>query len=235
MDHAISDQDSLEAFDDAMLVDQARSGREKAVRVLIRRHNRLLFRLVRGFVRDDAEAEDIVQETYVRAFTGLAAFCGEAAFSTWLSRIAINEALGRLRKRRLVVDLDTLDRLGGPSGGDNVIMFPISPAPPPGPEAETARSEIRAALERAVDTLPASYRAVFILRDVEGLSTEDTALHLSIRSETVKTRLHRARRLMQNALRKEFSEGFADLFPFDGERCTDMAERVVQRLRRLRT
>lgn len=215
---------------DAALVARAKSGSEEAVRVLVKKHNRLLFRLARGFVRDDAEAEDIVQETYVRAFSRLDGFRGDAAVSTWLSRIAINEALGRLRKRRPMADLAELESGAARPAGDNVLMFPIVPTVP-NPETETAREQIRKTLERAVDTLPSAFRAVFILRDVEGMSTEDTATYLSIRSETVKTRLHRARRLLKKAIEAELSSGFADLFPFDGDRCAHMADKVMERLR----
>lgn len=216
---------------DAALVARARSGSEEAVRILVRKHNRLLFRLARGFVHDDAEAEDVVQETYVRAFSRLDTFRGEAAISTWLSRIAINEALGRLRKRRPTADLAALESGRAGPAGDNVVMFPIVPTVP-NPETEAAREQIRATLERAVDTLPADFRAVFILRDVEGMSTDDTAAHLSIRPETVKTRLHRARRLLKTAIEKKLSAGFADLFPFDGDRCAHMADKVIERLGR---
>ncbi|MDN2566309.1 RNA polymerase sigma factor [Aquibium sp. A9E412] len=229
--HAAQARATDASTDDAALVALARQGSEAAVRALVARHNRLLFRLARGFVHDDAEAEDVVQETYVRAFGRLAHFRGEAAFSTWLSRIAINEALGRARRRRPSADLAVLETAAGRASGDNVVMFPIVPSTPD-PEAETARRQLRATLERAVDTLPPAFRTVFILRDVEGLSTEETADHLQIRPETVKTRLHRARRQMRAAIERELSVGFADLFPFDGERCADMADRVVARLRR---
>ncbi|PSM17478.1 RNA polymerase sigma factor [Nitratireductor sp. StC3] len=215
--------------DDADLVARARSGSEEAVRLLVRKNNRLLFRLARGFVHDDAEAEDVVQETYVRAFSRLDGFRGEAAVSTWLSRIAINEALGRLRKRRPMADLAELETGAAGPAGDNVVMFPIVPSAPD-PETETAREQIRATLERAVDMLPPAFRTVFILRDVEGMSTEETAAHLSIRPETAKTRLHRARRLLKRAIEKELSAGFADLFPFDGDRCAHMADKVIERL-----
>ncbi|WP_127599180.1 RNA polymerase sigma factor [Nitratireductor alexandrii] len=215
--------------DDADLVARARSGSEEAVRLLVRKNNRLLFRLARGFVHDDAEAEDVVQETYVRAFSRLDGFRGEAAVSTWLSRIAINEAVGRLRKRRPMADLAELETGAAGPAGDNVVMFPIVPSAPD-PETETAREQIRATLERAVDMLPPAFRTVFILRDVEGMSTEETAAHLSIRPETAKTRLHRARRLLKRAIEKELSASFADLFPFDGDRCAHMADKVIERL-----
>src|SRR5690606_19126522 len=147
----------------------ANAGSEAAVRILVQRHNRLLFRLVRGLVRDDAEAEDIVQETYVRALTRLASVRGGAAFSTCLARIAIHEAHQRQRRRqrRVQVTLETLDQPDAAKRASNVVPFPA-------PDAEAVRGEVRAALERAVDRLPAAYRVVFMLRDIEGLNTAET-------------------------------------------------------------
>jgi RNA polymerase sigma-70 factor (ECF subfamily) len=188
----------------------------------VQRHNRRLFRTARGIVRDDAEAEDIVQETYVRAFTNLTAFRGEAGIATWLTRIAMNEALGRLRRRRPRADLAELE-----TGGDaRVVLFPA----PPGPEAEAGRSEVRHLLEACIDALPGPQRMVLILRDIEGLSAEATAAQLGIRPETVKTRLHRARRRLRVALAARVAGSFADLYPFDGARCAGMADLVVRRV-----
>lgn len=215
-----ADRVDLEARGDAELVDLARHGDEAAVRILIRRYNQRLFRVARGISGDDAEAEDIVQETYVRAFTHLGAFRGAALFSTWLTRIALNEALGRMRCRRPTVGLDELDE--GDSQGGSVIMFP-TPSSPDNPETETGRSQARFILERAIDGLPEPFRLVLVLRDLEGLNTEETAAQLSLKAETVKTRLHRARRLMRAAI--------AGLFPFGGARCVRVADRVVARLR----
>ncbi len=217
----------LDALDDEALVARAREGDEGAVRALVRRHNRQLFRVARGVVRDDGEAEDIVQETYVRAFTRLESFRGSAAFATWLTRIALNEALGRLRRRRPAADLAQLDTA---CNGAQVIMFPTSPIPS-NPEHEAGREQVRKVLERAVDELPDPFRMTFILREVQGLSTEETATRLAILPETVKTRLHRARRLLRANIEKTLSPRFADLFPFDGERCVRMADRVIDRLR----
>jgi RNA polymerase sigma-70 factor (ECF subfamily) len=213
---------------DAELVAHARAGEEPAIRALIRRHNPRLFRIARGVVRDDAEAEDVVQETWVRAFTSLDSFRGEAAFSTWLTRIALNEALGRLRRHRPMADLSEIDAGAAPDG-DRVIMF-TTIGQTPGPESETGREQVRRLLERAVDELAEPFRMVFILRDVQGLSTEETAEALSIRPETVKTRLHRARAMMRASLERSLAPRFGDLFPFDGERCVRMADRVVARL-----
>jgi RNA polymerase sigma-70 factor (ECF subfamily) len=216
-----------EALEDTELVALAGRGDEGAVRALVRRYNQQLFRIARGVVRDDGEAEDVVQETYVRAFTRLREFRGEASFATWLTRIALNEALGRVRRRRPTADLSQLDAA---SHGGQVIMFPTSPAPS-SPEHEAGREQIRRVLEQAVDELPDAFRIVFIMREIQGLSTEETAADLDIRPETVKTRLHRARKLLRKALERTFAGRFSDLFPFDGERCVAMADRVVARLR----
>jgi RNA polymerase sigma-70 factor, ECF subfamily len=219
----------LEGLSDEELVDLARQGGENAIRLLVKRNNRRLFRVARAVVRDDAEAEDIVQETYVSAFTKLDSFRGNSRFSTWLTRIALNEALGRAPKRRPSAELAELDISDGVNGG-SVIMFPTS-LKPPGADAELARKQVRDLLERAVDELPDRFRLVFILRDIEEMSTEDTASQLSLKPETVKTRLHRARRLMRLAVEKQVSATFSELFPFDGARCERMADRVIDRLR----
>ena len=214
---------------DEELVALARQGGENAVRVLIKRNNRRLFRAARAVMRNDAEAEDVVQEAYVLAFTKLDSFRGGAQFSTWLTRIALNEALGRVRRRRPTAELSELDVAAGPQGG-SVIMFPTS-LTPPAADAELARGQVREFLEKAVDDLPDAFRTVFILRDVEEMSVEETANQLSLKPETVKTRLHRARRLMRAAVEKRVAATFSELFPFDGARCEGMADRVVERLR----
>jgi RNA polymerase sigma-70 factor (ECF subfamily) len=214
---------NLQALADEPLVRLAAQGDEGAVRILIRRHNRRLFRVARAVLRDDAEAEDVVQETYVRAFSNLASFRGEARLSTWLTRIALNEALGRARRRRPTVELSDTELQEG-----RVLIF--SPATPTSPESETARSHVRDVLEDAVDALPDPFRMVFILRDVEGMDIEETAAQLLIKQETVKTRLHRARGMLRRTIEQRFSAGFSDLFPFDGERCAGMADRVLERL-----
>lgn len=223
-------QPEIEALDDQALVERAREGREDAVRLLVKRNNRRLFRVARAVVRDDGEAEDIVQETYVRAFTRLRSFRGDSSFATWLTRIALNEALGRMRKQRPRAGLDEIDAAAGGRHQGHVIMFPNS-LTPPGAEAELGRSQVRDVIERAVDELPEAFRLVFVLRDIEELSVEETASQLAIRPETVKTRLHRARRLMRASLEKRLSAGFSELFPFDGARCDRMADRVWERLK----
>lgn len=213
--------------DEAALVAQARRGDERAVRAIIARNNQRLFRTARAVMRDDTEAEDIVQETYVRAFTRLDTFRAEASLSTWLTRIALNEALGRLRKRRPAASLDEFIATESAAS----VTLPQLTGAVENPETATARLEMRRMLEDVVDRLPDAFRIVLVLRDIEGLSTEETAAQLSIRAETVKTRLHRARKLIRAELEERTRAGFADLFPFAGARCAEVADRVVLRLR----
>lgn len=214
---------------DAGLVELARQGGENAIRTLIERNNQRLFRAARSVLRNDGEAEDVVQETYVKAFTALASFRGEASFSTWLTRIALNEAVSRLRRRRKNSDLEALDQAVSADAG-LVSLFPLSLVSLPA-DTEAARSEMRQMLETAIDGLPEGFRTVFVLRDVEGLSTEETADHLALKQETVKTRLHRARRMLRVVLEEELRGSFAEIYPFDGARCVHMADRVIAKLK----
>ncbi|HQZ12743.1 MAG TPA: RNA polymerase sigma factor [Devosia sp.] len=218
---------SPKTLDDAALLALARQRNEAAVRELIRRNNQRLFRAARAILRNDAEAEDVVQETYVKAFTRLATFEGRSAFSTWLTRIAINEALGRRRKKRPTLDIEAAEL--AQTGGAEIIPFPGA-AVPPSPEASAMRGEMQKILEELVDSLPEPFRVVFVLREVEDLSTDEVASHLSIQLGTVKTRLFRARKLLREGLEARFSSGFAGVYPFDGLRCARMADRVVARL-----
>ena len=224
----------VRAFDHHALAEEelvalCRAGDEGAVRALIQRHNQRLFRTARGILRNEHEAEDAVQEAYVRAFTSLDTFRGHSAFSTWLTRILINEALGRVRRRRGAAELEQAEVVTA-SGGAPVIMFPLSPGPA-SPEAEAGREQVRRVLERALDQLPDAFRTVFVLRDIEGLGVEETATLLSMKPETVKTRLFRARRLMRKQVEEDLAGRFAEVFPFAGQRCARIADRVIARLR----
>jgi RNA polymerase sigma-70 factor, ECF subfamily len=209
---------------DGVLVAQALRRDESAIRELIRRNNQRLFRVARAVLRDDAEAEDVVQETYVKAFTKLASFEGKAAFSTWLTRIALNEAIGRKRRMRPTAELDLVEAAQGT--GAELIPFPGA-ASPMSPETMTARGEMGAVLEEVIDGLPEAFRMVFVLREIEELSTEEVAAFLAIKAATVKTRLFRAKKLLREAMEARFSQGFAAVYPFDGMRCTRLADRVV--------
>jgi len=211
---------------EADLVAGARQGEEAAVRAIIRHNNRRLFRVARAIVRDDSEAEDVVQESYVRAFTRLGDFRGESSLSTWLTRIVINEAYGRLRRRRATVDWTTVEAV--PTIEAQIIPFP---SPQLDPERTMAQHEISRLLERAIDALPDAFRVVLVARLIEEMSVEETAKLLSLRPETVKTRLHRARALLRADLERSVGPLLTEAFPFDGRRCERMADAVVERLR----
>jgi len=210
------------------LVDHAKNGDQSAFRQIMERHNRRLYRVARAVMRDDTEAEDVVQETYLRAFSNLSKFRGESSLTTWLTRIALNEALGRKRKQRATVTLESLETAQETSA--QIIQFPAMDTEAD-PERSAAQHEIRRLLERAMDALPEAFRLVFVMRDVEEMSIEETAAHLGIRPETVKTRLHRARRLLRQSLDGQLASTLKGAFPFAGARCTRITETVLSRLR----
>jgi RNA polymerase sigma-70 factor, ECF subfamily len=218
------------ALDDAELVQLALQRNGEAFRAIMQRHNRRLYRVARSIMHDDSEAEDVVQEAYVLAFGNLAKFRAESSLATWLTRITLNEALGRLRRRRPTVDLSSLDM---PSvDGAQVIPFPTMPSNED-PERNAAQREIRCLIERAIDELPEIFRVVFVMRDVEDMSIEETAAFLGLRPETVKTRLHRARKLLRQALDEKLAPVLTDVFPFAGKRCLRITDEVLNRLQLL--
>ena len=221
-------REDVSQYPDPDLVALARTGDGPAFAAIMTRYNQRLYRVARGVVRDDGEAEDVLQEAYMRAFAALPAFRGEASLSTWLTRIVLNEALGRLRRRRPTEELDAIDR-AVLSGDSRVIMFPGLNAPGD-PESAAARAEVRRLLEGAIDDLPETFRVVFVMRDIEEMSIEETAGHLAIPAETVKTRLHRARRLLRKGLDAKLAPALKDTFPFQGARCARITETVLARL-----
>ena len=212
------------SLDDGALVSLVQGGDRSAFRHIMQRCNQRLYRVVRGVVDNDAEAEDIVQEAYVHAFEKIDSFRGEASIATWLTRIALNEAYGRLRKRRQTVDVEHIDAVAPMPG--KVVMFP-NRFGSEDPAAAAAREQLRRMLEFAVDGLPEAFRIVFVLREIEGCTVDETATALDLRPETVKTRLHRARRLLRKALHENVSSALTDAFPFLGPRCQRMTERVM--------
>ena len=219
---------NLDALGDPELVAQALpEGSIGAFRAIMQRHNRRLYRIARAVLRDDSEAEDVVQEAYVRAFTNLAEFRGDSSLATWLSRIVLNEALGRLRRRRPTADLAALDNRS-PSQAE-IIPFPLA-SPQLDPERTMAQRQIQLLLERAIDDLPDDFRIVLVARVIEEMSIEETAALFGLRTETVKTRLHRARKLLRDALEKQVGPVLTDAFPFDGARCARMSNKVLERL-----
>ena len=213
--------------DDAALVDFALHGHRDAFRHVMQRCNQRLYRLARGVLNDDAEAEDAVQESYARAFEKLDSFRGEASLLTWLSRIVLNEAYGRLRQRKRTVDVDQIET--SQSEGGAVLTFP-SRFGHEDPSAVAARDQIRRLMEQAIDGLPEPFRIVFVMREIEECTVDETATSLDLRPETVKTRLHRARRLLRVALHDRLAATLTDTFPFLGARCQRMTENVLRRL-----
>jgi RNA polymerase sigma-70 factor, ECF subfamily len=211
--------------DDAGLVRRALIRDDAAFRTIMERHNRRLYRVARSILRNDAEAEDAVQDAYVSAFTHLADFRGDSSLTTWLSRIVMNEALGRLRRERPTVGLEILEAQRTEA---QIIRFPQAAAS--NPEQTMAQRQILQLVERATDNLPEIFRIVFITRVIEGMSVEETADLLGLQPKTVKTRLHRARRLVREQLDKQIGAVLMDAFPFAGKRCERMTNAVMQRL-----
>jgi RNA polymerase sigma-70 factor, ECF subfamily len=217
------------ASTDAELAMRLRRGDAAAFRTLMQRYNQRLFRMARGVLGDSADAEDAVQEAYVLAFTHVDQFREAASLVTWLSRIVLNEAFRRLRQRKDMTALDDGDDSLGKTGIAQVLPFPGALGPST-PEEDAARAEIRRVLERAIDNLPDIFRVVFVLREIEQMSVEETATCLAIQTDTVKTRLHRARRLLGRSLRQQLSPDLTGVFPFAGERCSRIVTRVLERL-----
>ncbi|TWB94616.1 RNA polymerase sigma-70 factor (ECF subfamily) [Bradyrhizobium macuxiense] len=210
---------------DAELVQRAIARDEAAIRAIMQANNRRLFRLARGILRNDNEAEDAVQDAYVRAFTHLDQFRGDSSLSTWLSRIAINEALSRVRSRRSNVEWSEL-----PKGAleAQIIQFPLSSTDDP--EKSMAQREIQQVVEHAIDELPEAFRLVFITRVIEGMNVEETADILGLKPETVKTRLHRARTMLRDNVERKIGPIVMEAFPFAGRRCERLTEAVLKRL-----
>ncbi len=203
--------------DDAEVVGRIARHDQAAFEALMRRHNGKLFRVARAILKDDAEAEDALQDAYLDAYRHINDFRGGARLSTWLTRIVINQALMRLRKHRR-------DRIVVPFGDGRAIepdqaethMADERSESPPG---ATLRAEIRRALERRIDELPMAFRTVFVMREVEDMTVDETAECLSIPAATVRTRLFRARALLREALARDMDMATVDVFGFAGERC----------------
>lgn len=208
-----------EDLTDDAVVACVRAGDTPRFELIMRRYNRRLYRAARAILRDDDEAKDALQEAYVQAYMHLDQFQGRAKLSSWLTRITVNEALRRARRR---------DRVGEVEKQMSHIAAPVR-----GPEQEAVRAELRRALESAVDELPQIFRTAFVLRDVEELSTAETADCLGIPEETVKTRLHRARALLRRTLSARLGETAHEAFQFGFAQCDHVVATVMQRIARL--
>jgi RNA polymerase sigma-70 factor (ECF subfamily) len=214
---------SHDSLKDVELVALAQDGDRDAFRLITQRCNQRLYRIARAIVRNDFEAEDVVQSVYLRAFANLTGFRGEASICTWLTRITLNEARGRLRSRRRTISLESVTLPVHAS----VDVFSSSPEIET-PEAHAARGQIRQFIEQAIDGLPTPYRVVFVMREIENFSTQETADLLGLAGDTVKTRLHRARRLLRVALDGKVDG--ASAFPFLGAKCSGITAAVLDRL-----
>lgn len=210
---------------DAELVRSVVAGDRHAFELLMRRHNRRLYRLARATLRDDSDAEDALQEAYLSAFSKMSQFRGEAALSTWLSRLVLNECLGRLRR---TARRDNVVRIVAPHPDADLDTMGISPTE--APDKAAMRGEVRTLLERKLDELPRDFRAVFVLRCVEEMTVEETAATLGVPEATVRTRHFRARSMLRESLAKEMDLAERDLFEFGGVRCDRVVDRVMQRL-----
>ena len=204
---------------DAEIVQQVLEGNTALFELLMRRHNERLYRAARAITRDEKEAEDVMQQAYVNAYSNLKQFKGEAQFSTWLTRIAVNEALARVRRRGRYEAIDD--------------EFPevetlMSWSSAPTPEREAFTGELRELLEWAIDTLPDGAREVFVLRDVEGLNTAETAASLGVSEDVVKTRLSRARGALRRALLARTGATAPDAFRFHRPRCDRLVSQVLE-------
>ena len=211
-----SDTNPAAALSDEAVIARVRGGEPALFEIIMRRYNQRLYRVVRSIMRDEAESEDVIQDAYVRAYAHLDQFAGRARFSTWLTRIAVHEALARVRRGRRFTDIEEI--------------MPTLTSSGQGPEQSALHGELRAVLEAAVDRLPEDFRTVFVLRDIEGLSTLEVAECVDIPPETVKTRLHRGRALLRRHVTNALGTSMGELFSFGAARCDRLVAAVLQRI-----
>ncbi|MEO6965811.1 MAG: RNA polymerase sigma factor [Acidobacteriaceae bacterium] len=212
-----------EGWTDLEMVERVKAGDTALYEIIMRRHNQRLYRVARAILRDDGEAEDVIQDAYVRAYQHLDQFAGSAPFSTWLTRIAVNEALRRLRSRARSPRIEDVED-NGEDSSMNIAGTSLDP------EQRASLAELGHLLEEAVLDLPEQYRVVIMLRDIEGLSTAETAVVLDLSEENVKVRLHRGHAKARNWLFERVGAKAKDAFPFMGIRCDRTVDGVFRRL-----
>ena len=218
----ILEKAKCEGWTDLEVVERVKAGESALYEIIMRRYNQRLYRVARAILRDDGEAEDVMQDAYVRAYQHLGQYAGAAPFSTWLTRIAVNEALTRLKSRNRVQQLEDDDWNGdGP-------MYVADNSPDPEQNASVA--ELGHLLEQAVLDLPEHYRAVVMLRDIEEMSTAETAAALDLTEENVKIRLHRGRAMAREWLFDRVGSQAKEAFPFMGVRCDRVVAMVFDKL-----
>ncbi|HEX2585322.1 MAG TPA: RNA polymerase sigma factor [Steroidobacteraceae bacterium] len=220
--HLTSLPDIKPDTDDIELTRLAAAGNKSAFELIMRRHNRLLFRTARSILKNDADSEDALQEAYVKAWRALKDFRDDAKLSTWLVRIVVNEALGRVRRQNAaIIPLDSYVHTH--SSGDET----MDEQQPTHPEFQVTSIQVRQLLESHIDALPDTFRTVFVLRAVQELSVEETAVALQIPEATVRSRFFRARGLLREALAREIDVATANAFAFDGTRCDRIVSKVI--------
>lgn len=218
---AIVEQGNIEAWSDEEIVARTLGGEIALYELIMRRYNQRLYRAVRAILRDENETEDVMQDAYVRAYQHLNQFAGRARFSTWLIRIAVHEALARLRQRRRLTQLDE----ASPEADKSMLYSNAE-----NPEQYTSKAELGNLLEEAILSLPEQFRTVVMLRDIEEMSTSETAAALELSEENVKTRLHRGHALLRKELLARVSSGASNAFPFMGTRCDRVVQQVLERI-----
>ena len=220
-------KENLHDLSDMEIARRLAGGDTAALEIVMRRNNQTLYRAARSILRNDEDAEEAVQDTYLKAYRAISAYKGGSKLSTWLTRIAINEALARRRKFQHRADLIQLHQsalISEPAEG--IQMQPISDSP----ESTVRRSEIRRLIEQHIDQLPEIFRSVFVLRALEEMSVEETAICLDLPEATVRTRYFRGRALMREAVAREIDLSYEESFSFDGERCDRIVENVLARI-----
>ena len=218
----ILDKPQLE-LNDTEVIARVLGGETALYEIIMRRYNERLYRVARAILRDDGEAEDVMQDAYVRAYKSLAQFEGRSAFSTWLTRIAVNEALQRRKQRMKMEPIDFQN------GAEDHIMELAALGD--SPEQNYGRQEITGILEQAIAVLPEQYRVVYMLREVEEMSTEETAEALTISEENVRIRLHRARGLLKKYLVEKAGLAARHAYPFHLSRCDRVVANVFARIK----
>jgi RNA polymerase sigma-70 factor (ECF subfamily) len=211
---------------DAEIVRRIGGGDRRSFETLMRRYNRKLFRIARAILKDDAEAEEALQEAYLAAYMAMQTFRGQSKLSTWITRIVINESLGRLRKQKRAEAFVSADEESAAADTDQGRFSEHRASP----EEAAFQAEIRDLLEHKIDELPIAFRTVFMMRELEEMTVEETAQCLAIPQATVRTRLHRAKGLLRKSLAQDIHMAASDVFPFAGERCDRIVATVLDRL-----
>ena len=220
MERAVLAQTATDELTDEAIVDRVRGGDVALYEILVRRHNQRLYRTIRAILRNDLNVEDVMQQAYVDAYTHLNQFRGTAKFSTWLTRIAVNRAIRSGRGARRGLELV-------PPAADHELAIAHTPAPNLDPEHAMYGHELKVVLESLIEELPEAFRLVFVMREVEGLTTAETAECLQINEDTVKTRLHRAKRLLRDQLDRQLGPASSGLYAFHLTRCDRVVDAVM--------